>query len=78
MVKSKEHVQSNPAIAIDNIYTPIFRRSLFTIGIIMRYFDFKSRKVLGIDEGRLTKIDSFQIKQQYLLKKQATPLFPQM
>lgn len=32
---------------IDNIYTPSFRRSLFTIGILMRYFDFKSPITLG-------------------------------
>lgn len=52
MVKSKEHVLANPTVTIDKIYTPIFRRSLFTIGILMRYFDFKSRRVLGIDEGK--------------------------
>lgn len=33
---------------IDNIYTPSFRRSLFTIGILMRYFDFKSPITLGM------------------------------
>ncbi|KAL7739362.1 hypothetical protein ACLKA6_003968 [Drosophila palustris] len=32
---------------IDHIYTPSFRRSLFTIGILMRYFDFKSPNTLG-------------------------------
>lgn len=32
---------------VDNIYTPSFRRSLFTIGILMRYFDFKSPMALG-------------------------------
>ncbi|KAH8408181.1 hypothetical protein KR222_006608, partial [Zaprionus bogoriensis] len=32
---------------IDNIYTPSFRRSLFTIGILMRYFDFKSPITIG-------------------------------
>ncbi|KPU75361.1 uncharacterized protein Dana_GF26355, isoform D [Drosophila ananassae] len=37
---------------VDNIYTPSFRRSLFTIGILMRYFDFKSPMTLGeVNEG---------------------------
>ncbi|XP_043066416.1 nipped-B protein isoform X3 [Drosophila bipectinata] len=37
---------------VDNIYTPSFRRSLFTIGILMRYFDFKSPMALGeINDG---------------------------
>ncbi|XP_013107100.2 nipped-B protein isoform X1 [Stomoxys calcitrans] len=31
----------------ENIYTPMFRRSLFTIGILMRYFDFKAPFVIG-------------------------------
>ncbi|XP_043661492.1 nipped-B protein isoform X2 [Drosophila teissieri] len=34
-------------ISVNNIYTPSFRRSLFTIGILMRYFDFKSPIALG-------------------------------
>lgn len=33
--------------SIDEIYTPMFRRSLFTIGILMRYFDFKAPHVIG-------------------------------
>ncbi|XP_068142323.1 nipped-B protein isoform X2 [Drosophila tropicalis] len=33
--------------SVDNIYTPSFRRSLFTIGILMRYFDFKTPIALG-------------------------------
>ncbi|SPP81595.1 nipped-B protein isoform X2 [Drosophila guanche] len=37
----------------DNIYTPSFRRSLFTIGILMRYFDFKSPIALGETNGGL-------------------------
>lgn len=32
---------------INVIYTPMFRRSLFTIGILMRYFDFKMPCVTG-------------------------------
>nr|XP_036678385.1 nipped-B protein isoform X2 [Drosophila suzukii] len=39
--------------SVDNIYTPSFRRSLFTIGILMRYFDFKSPIALGETNGGL-------------------------
>ncbi|KAH8272136.1 hypothetical protein KR018_001754, partial [Drosophila ironensis] len=38
---------------VDHIYTPSFRRSLFTIGILMRYFDFKSPIALGDSNGGL-------------------------
>ncbi|XP_030245911.1 nipped-B protein isoform X2 [Drosophila navojoa] len=43
---SRNQVEQN-AFNIDNIYTPSFRRSLFTIGILMRYFDFNSPIALG-------------------------------
>ncbi|KRF81724.1 nipped-B protein isoform X1 [Drosophila virilis] len=43
---SRNQVEQN-GFNIDNIYTPSFRRSLFTIGILMRYFDFKSPIALG-------------------------------
>ncbi|KAH8252070.1 hypothetical protein KR032_009299, partial [Drosophila birchii] len=39
--------------SVDNIYTPSFRRSLFTIGILMRYFDFKLPSALGDKNGGL-------------------------
>lgn len=43
---SRNQVEQN-GFNIVNIYTPSFRRSLFTIGILMRYFDFKSPIALG-------------------------------
>ncbi|KRG03872.1 uncharacterized protein Dmoj_GI18280, isoform B [Drosophila mojavensis] len=43
---SRNQVEQN-VFHIDNIYTPSFRRSLFTIGILMRYFDFSSPIALG-------------------------------
>ncbi|KAM7351654.1 nipped-B cohesin loading factor isoform 2-T2 [Cochliomyia hominivorax] len=33
--------------SVESIYTPMFRRSLFTIGILMRYFDFKAPYLIG-------------------------------
>ncbi|XP_037927462.1 nipped-B protein [Teleopsis dalmanni] len=47
---------------IETIYTPMFRRSLFTIGILMRYFDFKSPDVIGDLNGLPSTIcnDAFE------------------
>ncbi|EDW28358.1 GL18991 [Drosophila persimilis] len=50
-VSRNQVVQKN--CSADNIYTPSFRRSLFTIGILMRYFDFKSPIALGETNGGL-------------------------
>ncbi|XP_033150568.1 nipped-B protein isoform X2 [Drosophila busckii] len=49
---SRNQVEQHNA-SIDNIYTPSFRRSLFTIGILMRYFDFKSPIALGESKSGL-------------------------
>lgn len=43
---SRSQVTHNNQI-FENIYTPMFRRSLFTIGILMRYFDFKASYIIG-------------------------------
>ncbi|XP_044312765.1 nipped-B protein isoform X2 [Drosophila rhopaloa] len=50
-VSRNQVIQRN--YSVDNIYTPSFRRSLFTIGILMRYFDFKSPIALGETNGGL-------------------------
>ncbi|XP_041451518.1 nipped-B protein [Drosophila obscura] len=50
-ISRSQVVQRN--CSVDNIYTPSFRRSLFTIGILMRYFDFKSPIALGETNGGL-------------------------
>ncbi|XP_037812492.1 nipped-B protein-like [Lucilia sericata] len=43
---SRNQVSQNNQ-SVESIYTPMFRRSLFTIGILMRYFDFKAPYVIG-------------------------------
>ncbi|XP_058985829.1 nipped-B protein isoform X3 [Musca domestica] len=43
---SRSQIIQNNQI-LENIYTPMFRRSLFTIGILMRYFDFKASYLIG-------------------------------
>ncbi|XP_041674034.1 nipped-B protein isoform X3 [Drosophila eugracilis] len=50
-VSRNQVLQGN--LSVDTIYTPSFRRSLFTIGILMRYFDFKSPIALGETFGGL-------------------------
>ncbi|XP_052842596.1 nipped-B protein isoform X3 [Drosophila gunungcola] len=50
-VSRNQVIQKN--CSVDHIYTPSFRRSLFTIGILMRYFDFKSPIALGETNGGL-------------------------
>ncbi|KAI8115866.1 Nipped-B protein [Lucilia cuprina] len=42
---SRNQVSQNNQ-SVESIYTPMFRRSLFTIGILMRYFDFKAPYVI--------------------------------
>jgi cohesin loading factor subunit SCC2 len=46
-VSSKEKLISVPNFPIEHIYKPLFRRSLFTVGLITRYFDFKEPEVYG-------------------------------
>lgn len=56
-MKCRLKLEKNPTYPIGNIYGRNFRRSLFTIGLIMRYFDFKLPMIngegLGTDEAGL-------------------------
>lgn len=47
LVSSKEKLISDPSIPIEQLYRPQFRRSIYTVGLIMRYFDFKQPEVYG-------------------------------
>ncbi|XP_058822555.1 nipped-B protein isoform X2 [Topomyia yanbarensis] len=47
LVSSKEKLISDPSIPIEMLYRPQFRRSIYTVGLIMRYFDFKQPDVYG-------------------------------
>ncbi|XP_065083522.1 nipped-B protein isoform X2 [Ochlerotatus camptorhynchus] len=47
LVSSKEKLISDPSIPIEQLYRPQFRRSIYTVGLIMRYFDFKQPDVYG-------------------------------
>ncbi|XP_058453051.1 nipped-B protein [Malaya genurostris] len=47
LVSSKEKIMSDPTVPIEQLYRPQFRRSIYTVGLIMRYFDFKQPAVYG-------------------------------
>lgn len=47
IINSRTQLESKPNYPIENIYRPTFRRGLFTIGLIMRFFDFKMPEVYG-------------------------------
>lgn len=47
IINSRTQLESKPNFPIDHIYRPNFRRGLFTIGLIMRFFDFKIPEVYG-------------------------------
>lgn len=47
IINSQQQLEKNPNYPIANIYRPQFRRGLFTIGLIMRFFDFKQPAVYG-------------------------------
>ncbi|XP_050076390.1 nipped-B protein-like isoform X2 [Anopheles maculipalpis] len=43
----KDKLASDPSIPIEQYFRPQFRRSIFTVGLIMRYFDFRLPEVYG-------------------------------
>lgn len=45
-------LQQNANYPIENIFKPMFRRGLFTIGLICRNFDFNSSAVHGEGLGQ--------------------------
>lgn len=47
LVQSKDLLMRNPNVSLDQIYNPVFRRGIFTVGLLMRYFDFSRPDVNG-------------------------------
>lgn len=47
IINSRNQLESSSNYPIENIYRPQFRRGLFTIGLILRFFDFKLPQVYG-------------------------------
>lgn len=57
-MNSKEVLTKNPNVPITQIYTPMFRRGIFTVGLLMRYFDFSRPDVNGsntLERSELTE-----------------------
>lgn len=55
LVATKEKIITNPNYPPEMVYNSRFRRSLYTVGLIMRYFDFTKPDVYGegIPGGKL-------------------------
>ncbi|XP_050100628.1 nipped-B protein isoform X2 [Anopheles aquasalis] len=47
LVCIKDKLRADPSLPIEQVYRPQFRRSIFTVGLIMRYFDFRLPEVYG-------------------------------
>lgn len=47
LLQTKERLEKNSKVPADQIYTPVFRRGIFTVGLLMRFFDFSRSKVNG-------------------------------
>lgn len=47
IINSRTQLQLKPNYPVENIYRPQFRRGLFTVGLIFRFFDFKQPQVFG-------------------------------
>lgn len=47
LVYTKERMIRDPNLPSEQIYTPVFRRGIFTVGLLMRFFDFSRVDVNG-------------------------------
>lgn len=51
----------NPNVSTDQIYNPVFRRGIFTVGLLMRYFDFSRPDVNGSNTNERSKLWHVQV-----------------
>lgn len=68
LVSSKK-LLSESAIPIEQLYRPQFRRSIYTVGLIMRYFDFKQPDVYGGAEDAQGRRLASNLHRQLVLSK---------
>lgn len=47
LVQCREKLVQDPGYPLEQIYTSLFRRSMFTVGLLTRYFDFTKPAVYG-------------------------------
>lgn len=57
LVQAKELLLRNPNVPTDQIYNPVFRRGIFTVGLLMRFFDFSRPAVNGSNTNEKSKFD---------------------
>lgn len=53
----RDMLNRSPDMPLKQIYVPPFRRGIFTVGLVCRYFDFKNPEVIGDvskDDGQFT------------------------
>lgn len=50
-----------PEFPLAKVLNPAFRRSIFTVGLLMRHFDFKNPLVYGGDAGKFKVLQQAQI-----------------
>lgn len=55
LVHSKDLLMKNPNVSTEQIYNPVFRRGIFTVGLLMRYFDFSRPDVNGSNTNERSK-----------------------
>lgn len=53
LVPSRKKLESEPGFPLAKIFSPMFRRSIYTVGLLLRHFDFKDVEVYGNnDKGK--------------------------
>lgn len=55
LVYTKERMIRDPNLPSEQIYTPVFRRGIFTVGLLMRFFDFSRVDVNGSNTNERSK-----------------------
>lgn len=56
-MQSKDLLMKNPNVSENQIYNPVFRRGIFTVGLLMRYFDFSRPDVNGSNTNEKSNFD---------------------
>lgn len=48
---AKDKLEKEPDTPTEQIYKPVFRRAIFSVGILMRYFNFSLPEVYGANSS---------------------------
>lgn len=63
LVSTKDKLIKDPDTPADQIYKPVFRRGIFTVGLLTRYFDFNLPEINGANsEGGKNNCENYSIK----------------